>query len=559
MEHIPSEVFLVVLVVAIVIALSSVSDRLGIAPPLILMLVGVGISFLPFVTPIEIKPEWILMVILPPLLYGAALAIPTVDFRRDFSAVGGLAVFLVVASALIMGLIIHWIIPDVSLAYGIALGAILSPTDAAATTIARRLGVPSRVSIILQGESLLNDATALVLLRSAIAAAAATAGSVSVWKVAGDFLWAALAAAAIGAVIGWLGVRVRRLIHESAGTTAMSFLIPFLAFIPAELVHASGLVAVVAAGLVAAQKGPKHLDARQRLSEQANWHTVEYILEGAVFFIMGLELKKFILDVHQSSESLWAGLGIAALALFIITVLRGGFIAGLVKATQHTSSKKIERSEKLKDVDLDLALSKRDELLMERRAHLKARLSNWDNTEERKAHRLEYFTTLAQRYIADAEYLIRQPLGFKEGSLLIWGGMRGVVTLAAAQTLPAATPHRSLMILIAFFVAAGSLVIQGGTLGWAVKGLGLDGMDVEPEGEWERLQNELKQGAKDWKQPETKPVPDALVPLAKLRAQRAVLLELRSTGTYSSSCLAHALNELDAEELGLQIRLHQGD
>ncbi|MCL1906401.1 MAG: sodium:proton antiporter [Propionibacteriaceae bacterium] len=564
MEHLIPQVILVVVVAAMVIGLSTVSDRLGVAPPLILMLVGVGISFLPFVEPIEIQPEWILVVILPPLLYAAAIAIPTVDFRRDFAAVGGLAVVLVIISAVILGLIIHWILPDVSMGFCIALGAILSPTDAAATTIVRRLGVPSRVRNILQGESLLNDATSLVLLRSAVAAAAAAAAAakdatikpMAWWGILGDFFWAALAAAVIGALVGWLGVRVRRLIHEAAPATAASFLIPFVAYVPAELVHASGLVAVVAAGLVSAHTGPKHIDARQRLSERANWHTVEFLLEGTVFFIMGLELKGFIEDVTATHESIWVAVGIAALALVLAIVLRGGFIAGLLHTLGRTSKKKIKRSKDIKNVGhQDVEWRKREELMLERRAQISSRLKNFDSKEERRSHRVEYFSTLIQRYLADAEYFIRQPLGFKEGGLLIWGGMRGVVTLAAAQTLPLDTPHRSLMILIAFFVAAGSLLIQGGTLGWFVKGVGLDGQDIEPAGEWDRIAKELKTAANEWSPPLGKTIAEERVPLMKIRAQRAALLDLRATGTYSSSVLSHALNELDAEELSIQIRL----
>jgi CPA1 family monovalent cation:H+ antiporter len=570
MEGLIPQVLLIVLVAAIVIGLSTVSDKLGIAPPLILMLVGVGISFLPFVNIPSIPPDWILVIILPPLLYAAAIAIPTVDFRRDFAAVGGLAVLLVICSAVILGFIIHWILPDVNMGYCIALGAILSPTDAAATTIIRRLGVPSRVRNILQGESLLNDATSLVLLRSAVAAASASAAALASpdgtitpipwWSILLQFFWAALGAALIGGIIGWLGLRIRKLIPLAAPATASSFLIPFVAYIFAEEVcHASGLVAVVAAGLVAAHSGPKHLDARQRLSDSANWHTLEFLLEGTVFFIMGLELRALVNDVTSTQDTVWTAVGIAALALLLAIILRGGFIAALISRLSHSSKKKIKRSKAIKDAPQDVEWKKREEIMMERRAQLKSRLKNFDSKQERKSHRVEYVSTLIQRYLADAEYLMRQPLGFKEGGLLIWGGMRGVVTLAAAQTLPLDTPHRSMMILIAFFVAAGSLIIQGGTLGWFVKGVGLDGQDSEPAGEWDRLAGQLSQAGKNWSAPAGKTVPEEMIPLMKIRAQRKALLDLRTTGTYSSSVLRHALSELDAEELAIQIRLSKGE
>ena len=614
-----------VLAVAIVIALSAVSDRLGIAPPLILMLVGVGISFLPFMGPVEIDPEWILAGILPPLLYAAAISIPTVELRRDFSAVGGLAIVLVVLSAGALGVIFHWLIPGISLPLAIALGAILSPTDAAATTIVKRLGVPGRVGTILQGESLLNDATALVLLRSAIAA---TAASVTFWGVISDFLWAALAAVVIGVVVGWVGVQVRKLVHHSAPATAISLILPFVAYVPAEYVHASGLVAVVAAGITSAQLGPKNLDARQRIAERANWHTLEFLLEGAVFLAMGLELSTLITDVHTEHDSLWLAVGMAGLAIVVTLVVRGIYLTFLLRGISARTSRKVKRSDTMKKArekaqetfrtrsqiveqhlsaiegsgtdagaggtapvgpDANRALMRRDSLprldmspeILARHPELKDRFDHIDPAvHARMRDRYERVRTQIKRYIADVNYLILQPLGVKEGALLTWAGMRGVVTLAAAQTLPTDSPHRSLLILIAFFVAAGSLVIQGGTLSFVVKKLGLAGQDSVGSDEWPRLKEELDEAEHKgvyflpdkttnadpssprtgtWHTLDGKVVPENQVPLARIRAERQVLLELRSTGEYSSQTLSTALAELDAEEMSIQLRLSGED
>ncbi|MCL2736427.1 MAG: cation:proton antiporter [Propionibacteriaceae bacterium] len=549
---------LIFVVVAAVVALSTVSDRLGVAPPLILMLVGVGISFLPMVSIGPIDPEWILAVILPPLLYVGAISIPTVELRRDFSAVGGLAILLVVVSAIVLGFIIHWILPGVSLPLGIALGAILSPTDAAATTIVKRLGVPGRVGTILQGESLLNDATALVLLRSAIAAAGAT---VSMWHIVGDFLWAAGAAVVIGMVVGWAGVRVRRLVRDPAPATAISFLLPFVAYFPAELLHASGLVSVVAAGIVASQIGPKHLDARQRISERENWHTFEFLLEGAVFLGMGLELSGLVMDVYGGDATLWRAAGIAALAILVTQLVRGGYVTILLKAQEADIARKTRRGERWRHVRSTLdsppqTPSPRQEALLNRRDSLRERLDGADPaTQARVQDRVAQFRSRVKRYLADVDYLIDQPLGAKEGWLLTWAGMRGVVTLAAAQTLPVITPHRSLLILIAFFVAAGSLVIQGGTLPWLVRVLRLDGQDTLPEGELDRLTAELDEAVDQWQAPSSESASDAELALARLRVRRQALIDLRSTGAYGSRAMSVAWAGLDAEEIGIQIRL----
>jgi NhaP-type Na+/H+ or K+/H+ antiporter len=157
-----------VLGVVAIVAVNSLAPRVGVAAPLVLVLLGVGVSFLPFVPAIEVEPEWILGVVLPPLLYSSAVSMPTMDFRRDFRIISTLSVVLVVVSAVVVGFVVSWLVPDVGLAAGIALGAIVSPTDAVATSIVRRAGVSPRIVTVLEGESMLNDASALVVLRAAI-------------------------------------------------------------------------------------------------------------------------------------------------------------------------------------------------------------------------------------------------------------------------------------------------------------------------------------------------------------------------------------------------------
>ena len=147
-----------------------VGPRLGIAAPLVLVAIGVAASFLPVFGSVEIEPDWILEGILPPLLYSSAVSIPAMNFRREFGAISGLSVVLVVASSLLLGVFFSLVIPGLGFGWGVALGAIVSPTDAVATSIVKQTSVSARVVAILDGESLLNDATALVLLRTAIVA-----------------------------------------------------------------------------------------------------------------------------------------------------------------------------------------------------------------------------------------------------------------------------------------------------------------------------------------------------------------------------------------------------
>ncbi|MFT4088892.1 MAG: cation:proton antiporter, partial [Gordonia sp. (in: high G+C Gram-positive bacteria)] len=242
------EVVVVVVVCVLAIAgANTLAPRVRIAAPLLLVLVGVVVSFIPRVPPIYVDPEIILVGVLPPLLFAAAVALPSMDFKRDFQAISVLSIVLVIVSALALGAFFTAIFPEVNYATGVALGAILSPTDAVATGAIKRVGAPNRLITVLSGESLFNDASALVVLRAAIAAMAA---SVSLVGVAVSFVWALLAAVAVGAAVGWLITRLRARISNPAVATAVSFTAPYLAYIPAELMEASGLVAAVAAGLV---------------------------------------------------------------------------------------------------------------------------------------------------------------------------------------------------------------------------------------------------------------------------------------------------------------------
>ncbi|WP_165070179.1 cation:proton antiporter domain-containing protein [Marisediminicola senii] len=194
---------LIVAAFAVTAAATLLGPRLGIAPPLALVAVGVAGSFLPAFGAVRIDPEWILAGLLPPLLYAAAVSMPAMNFRREFGAIGGLSVVLVVGSSLVLGLFFMLVIPGLGFAWGVALGAIVSPTDAVATSIIKRTSVSKRVVSILDGESLLNDATALVLLRTAIVA---TAASFSFWGAVGTFAYSVVVAVVIGGVVAWLNL-----------------------------------------------------------------------------------------------------------------------------------------------------------------------------------------------------------------------------------------------------------------------------------------------------------------------------------------------------------------
>lgn len=511
-----------------IVAASVLGDRIGVAAPLLLVVIGIGVSLLPFVPEVEIDPEWILAGVLPPLLYSASVSMPTMDFRREFGAIGGLSVLLVVISAVALGFFFSWVVPDLNIWWGIALGAIVSPTDAVATSIVRGLPVSRRVVSILEGEGLLNDATALVLLRTAVAGAAA---SVSVWGVLGDFVYAVAVAAAIGFAVGKINLRIRSRVSDSTVNTVISFTVPFLASIPAEELGASGLVAAVVAGLVTGHGAARRLSPRHRLSDTQNWRAVELVLEGAVFLTMGLELATIIADVFDDHEGIGRAVLIAASALVITIVARGAFVAPLIRWLRRRAA----RGERMKPRLSDAA----------------QRLDNPGGAGGRGRRRpsenqIERIRTRIRRGLADIDYFLDAPLDWRDGTVVVWAGMRGAVTLAAAQTLPDDTPSRSLLIFIAFLVAAGALLIQGGTLkrvvGWVTPDITID--EKEDHSEHEQIAKMLS----------AVPVGDGATRLDVIAAQRTALLDARDDGLYSAESLQRPLSRLDAEQIGLELR-----
>ncbi|UYM06649.1 cation:proton antiporter [Solicola gregarius] len=515
------------------------ADRIGLAAPLVLVVVGIAISVLPFTPEIEIEPELILAGLLPPLLYSAAVSVPTMNLRRDFGAVGGLSIALVVLSSLVLGAFFSWAIPGLDFAWGVALGAVISPTDAAANAIAKRMGVAPRVMVILEGESLFNDATALVLLRTAVATAAA---SFSLWQTLGKFAFAVGAAVVIGFVVGHLGVYARARVDDSAINTVLSFTVPFVASIPAEAVDASGLVAAVVAGVVTGWHGPRDLSPQHRLSDTQNWRTVELVLEGAIFLLMGLELSAVIGDVHESDTGIGPAVGLSLVALTLTILIRAAYTAPLLRALRRRSERRQRLGPRLNEIH--------------ERLHDPEKVAEIEGRAARRTRRrtfdIERFRVRIRRLMADLDYYLESPLSWRDGGVLVWSGMRGAVTVAAAQTLPEDAPHRSVLVLIAYAVATFSLLIQGGTLSTAVRLLRPSAPDPEHERE-ERAQILTLLRAVEVPADDLSPKQHAL---ALVRARRVALLNVRDDGSYDAEGLTAALESLDAQEISL---VSQGD
>lgn len=556
-EHV---VILLTLTLLGVAAASAFSGLVRIAAPLLLVMIGGVVGFIPGVPNLEIDPEWILIGVLPPLLFSAAASMPAMSFRRELRSITGLSVVLVVLSSLLLGWLFSAAL-DISLAWGVALGAIVSPTDAVATAIARRVGVPHRVLTMLEGESLLNDASALVLLRSAVAAAA---GGLALGGVVLDFLWAVAGAALIGFVVGWLHLWLRSKLDDPAPSTLISYAAPFLAAVPAEQLGASGLVAAVTAGLIAGYGAPRLLSPRARLSDSQNWKTVELVLEGAIFLLMGLQLHGLITHGDHGPGAMTTVAWVAAAGLLGTVLIRAVYVASLVAGMSRRTRRRQSRQERLDvwQAYLERRLENPDAVpeppfaTDPPRAAVAAKVARKGRAAPWSTERIAGLLARLQRERATIDYLVSNPIGPREGGLLIWAGMRGAVSLAAAQTLPSDTPGRPTLLLVAFVLAGGSLLLQGATLPLVVKRLSRPVTDEDRQGDADeraRLFDLLRQTAEQ----ERARVPGRglkRLELDVLKAQRTALLDARDDGVFDAEVLTHALAVVDAEQIGLELR-----
>ncbi|QHC61310.1 sodium:proton antiporter [Rathayibacter festucae] len=558
--------------VAVLVGVAAFARRLGVAAPIALVLAGVGLSFLPGVPEVVVPHEWVLDGVLPPLLYAAAISVPFVDFRRNIATISGLSVVLVLISAAGIGALLFVLLPELGLPLAIAVGAIISPPDAvAATSVGRRLGLPPRLLTLLEGEGLINDATALVLLRSALAAAAGTLATP--WAAIGDFLYAVVVAVVVGLVASIVTVFVRSRLEDPVLNTVVSFVVPFVAFIPAETLGASGVLAVVVAGLHTGHASSRAFTAQSRVNDRINWRTVQFLLENGVFLLIGLEIRSLIQDADRAALTIPAAVGIGLVATAGLIVVRfawvGPVLLGERWQTRRAERRACEQKELLESTD-GVRLPREELGRAKRRYQLRR---------------------------SDYRHFSSNGLGWRGGLVLGWSGMRGVVTLAAAQSLPEDIPYRPQLVLIAFTVAVSTLLIQGSTLPLLIRATGIRGVDV-PEDQRElaglldeitekglsvlEKPGEVVEGVDDvdpdvlervrqtsflrseaaWErsrgsQRDTADTPHRLyraLRLAVVSAEREALLDARSRRAYPQRILGQAQALLDLEETRLRLR-----
>ncbi|WP_084583322.1 Na+/H+ antiporter [Sphingomonas azotifigens] len=412
----PVETFeLILILFAAVIALHWAAAKLDFLPSAALLLGGGALAFLPHIPKISLDPELALVLFLPPLLMDGAYYAALGRLRRHLPGILSLALGAVVFTTLVVGAVLHALVPGLPWAACFALGAIVSPPDAiAARSVLQRVRLPRRLSALLEGESLLNDATGLVLFRFAVAAT--LTGSFDGLAAGTSFLLLALGGVLVGTAIGFAGVAILRRLPDQTLIVATATLLSWAAYLAGEAAHVSGVIATVVAGIIFGWHQHEVLPARVRMQGTAFWRTLVFSLEALVFILIGFSLRG-VLD-RVGFERAFTAMALP--------------VAGIVVAVLLTRFAWVFGSELLLGV----------------------------------LHR--------------AGLRQPRPLGWRQAVVLSWAGMRGVVTLAVALSLPTQMPGRDLMLVSAFAVILATVVLQGASLGWLIRRVRPEDRDPPP-------------------------------------------------------------------------------
>jgi Na+/H+ antiporter len=434
-----------ILVVVGAIVVTAIAHRRGLEPALIIVMIGGAVSFLPGFEAPELDSHILLSVVLPPLLYSAALDFSFPTFLRNIKPILGLGVALVVVTAFTVATISAWlVVVPLTFATALILGAIVAPPDAVtAVAVGRKLGLPKRVMAILTGESLINDAAALALFSIAVAHVAGSHTFIGNPLLL--FGYAAVVGPVVGAALGFITLWIRRRLANPGLETVQGLLVPFAAFIAAEQLHGSGVLAVVVAGFVV---GSGTIDAgyQTRLQERYVWNSVDVLLEAFVFAYIGLHLRFVLEDLRDAHESLVEVAIASAIVLLVVLVIRP--LSVFAMFSRGVLSRQVEKR-------LSVPVPEtggRGALGTRRRAKPPAK---WRSRIDNRS------------------------LSWQENVVVSWTGMRGVVTLAAAAAIPVTTaagepfPERATIQAIAFVTAIGTLLLQGWTLPVLIRRLDL--------------------------------------------------------------------------------------
>ena len=555
------------------VAVAALARWRGWPAPLLVTVVALAASFLPFVPDLDIDGHVLLSLVLPPLLYSAALDVSFVGFKRSLPQIRRLGIWLVLITALAVGFVAWWILPSLTLPGALLLGAIVAPPDAvSAAAIGRRLGLPRRIMTVLSGESLINDATSLTLYR--VFAAILAGATVSIVGGIGQFLLAVGVGVAVGLVFGIVLHQLRTRISDPVVIGTFGLLAPFGAYAIAEHLLGSGVLAVVAMGLYVGYNSPR-TDYTTRQQEKPLWLSADLLLESFVFAYIGLQFPRVLSDL--GSESVGQILLLSGAVLLVVLIVRPLYIYPTSAWANFQDRKRLERWDRGVE-------------------------SGGFEKMQRRSRRWRGYTADELRSEIVRDRMAGLQLTWKDSAVISWAGMRGVVTLAIAvaaadlATLDTEASHA--IVVVAFIVTVGTLLIQGLTLPLLIRKLGI-ASDVDEEEdqialatvreksreagkaflaekrvEWEAKYGEVDLAVfdaftkrmtrveKDTDEAQkvedaaSRPSYEDLVALSKgwLQVRREILLAERDAGNLDEEVMRELIAAMDAEELALDTR-----
>jgi monovalent cation/hydrogen antiporter len=516
--------FLLAMIAAIVL-LEMLATKLRVAYPIVLVVAGLLISFIPGLPAIKVNPDLIFFIVLPPLLFEAAWNISYKEMKKWYRIIGSFAFLVVLFTALAVAVVANQYIPGFSIALGFLLGGIVSPPDAvSASALTKFVNIPKSTATILEGESLLNDASSLIIFRFALVAVGT--GQFIIHEAALSFLWMIIGGAGSGLLLGWVFVQLHRILPTDASSDiAFTIIEPYFMYWVGEEIHSSGVLAVVAGGLYMANRSMIFLNSASRIMGYNVWESFIFILNGIVFLIIGLDLSEIVQGLRSEGIPLTTAIGYGLLVTGVLILARMISAYAAMLATY---------------------LFRRNVL-----------------PGGRSRKRILFI-----------------PL------LLGWTGMRGVVSLAAALAIPVTLangqnfPHRNLILFITFIVILLTLVVQGLTLPYIIKRSKLFEMvsfNMEPEdiaaekirrglkehthhflrtkldGEWkdnlhvqkllQHWEEKAKSPDEDWRNEKNKKIYFEM-----LNSQRAFLMKANQDPSLNEEIVRHQLYLIDLEE-----------
>ena len=540
---------IVVFILAILIGIMAIANKRKLPFPVLLVCAGLFIGFVPGLPNLALDPDVVFLIMLPPLLYDAAIKTSWLEFKTSIRPISALAITLVFFTTIAVAVTAHYLIPGFSWPLAFVLGAVVSPPDAvAASGIIKGLGLNKKVITILEGESLVNDASALIAYRYAVMAV--TTGTFVFWKAGIQFLLVSGVGILIGLLTGYLFTWMhKRIENNPVVETSLTLLTPFVAYLTAEHFHMSGVLAVVTAGLFISRKSPEVFAYQTRMRTRVIWDTLIFLLHGFVFIMIGLQLPSIIKDMGNYPMAKIVGYGLTislvTIVVRIIWVFAGAHWQNLFR-------------EKKTSIDEPMDKTQQDD--------------TWKNV-----------------------------------LVVAWTGTRGVISLAAALALPlvlmdgTAFPKRSSIIFLAFVVIFVTLLVQGLSLPLLIRWLKIKSNDNTDEEEKElqlylasstlhfiekefpvpgdaklqkqlkmqyeqmirKLTNELRlyKNKRYHNRKELMPVPDNLLnaQIEINKFQRSLLLKLHQGGEFSDAAIRHIEREMDIGDLKLDQQLPKNE